>query len=962
MAARRLISDVMSRSAWRSEWRRSSSENLHLQPDLQERRVLSPARARPGTVSPSSAPRVARFGLSETGKADSAGAESPGLLFQRMRSRGDLAPAGQLPRQTHSASPEQVANIKMAGGSASLEARRALLISKGTMGLQRTMEKLAEEQRTKHESEVVKRTSRSLVDVPGRLVADFQGNRSLSFAQGINLLKREGVFDVDEVQEEGHENRLWAQDGSQELVRAELQAWRDDNIQADGVSEAVLVPSESKGQISSSSSGSEVVPPPAPKRGVAHKMTIAAVLQGSASAWKRMSASGGAKPVPDVDTIMAGSKSKHATGSQRTLVTPEPGANEETSEAGELLAAPDWVDNWLSEGNRPDIVDILAPPGKAVHDSLIKMSETIAPSVAEALFANMKQSEDSDDMDQSGSWIGSESSGSPRPTQSISQHRGQMGPHQPYEIYDPRSGQMRSHDPESEPRHVSKTRPGKPKAEEYYAQTGLGRFMASGASHKKARRKNNSPEKGKRDEIPAYMDKRVNVEIDDSEGAEVTAGRSMTGDGEEAHQDDGRQKKERKTRFGRHGGQATKDLVDSPKGKGKIWTTRDRLLTYGPSSPRIAGDERALQTQEAPKQPPERDQSKDHVPVGFLANSLLHHFGNGAEAPQVGGHSLAASLNVSFRSGNGAEAPQVGGHSLAASLNASFRSGTGAEAPQAGHSLAASKPEPAGNPSGPARSGALASGNSDLMKGSFCGGQKIEGGQLRSGPSAAPFSSQDSTATVTTTMMASTWQVAGPAGSESRSPRAAVTLSPAPLPPIVDVRQHGPGDITAHKAAQLGQKVTLSASQIQAVRELSVSGEWGSATSRRTAAAISAMNDRLSSMPLAQEDLTRGLRTPRDPGQRKPFTARGPGAGGVETAMVLPGGAVLGSPGGWAQSLGSEVGEHSPVSVGNVLTTWPKEASRTTSTFGIAPPRSARDIMAVSIFPFRLSSSQYETV
>jgi len=211
---------------------------------------------------------------------------------------------------------------------------------------------------------------------------------------------------------------------------------------------------------------------------------------------------------------------------------------------------------------------------------------------------------------------------------------------------------------------------------------------------------------------------------------------------------------------------------------------------------------------------------------------------------------------------------------------------------------------------------------------------------------------------VTTTMMASTWQVAGPAGSESRSPRAAVTLSPAPLPPIVDVRQHGPGDITAHKAAQLGQKVTLSASQIQAVRELSVSGEWGSATSRRTAAAISAMNDRLSSMPLAQEDLTRGLRTPRDPGQRKPFTARGPGAGGVETAMVLPGGAVLGSPGGWAQSLGSEVGEHSPVSVGNVLTTWPKEASRTTSTFGIAPPRSARDIMAATTGTSRKGSHE----
>eukprot|EP00933_Yihiella_yeosuensis_P051654 TRINITY_DN4962_c1_g2_i1.p1 TRINITY_DN4962_c1_g2~~TRINITY_DN4962_c1_g2_i1.p1 ORF type:complete len:754 (-),score=139.09 TRINITY_DN4962_c1_g2_i1:144-2222(-) len=153
--------------------------------------------------------------------------------------------------------------------------------------------------------------------------------------------------------------------------------------------------------------------------------------------------------------------------------------------------------------------------------------------------------------------------------------------------------------------------------------------------------------------------------------------------------------------------------------------------------------------------------------------------------------------------------------------------------------------------------------------------------------------------------------------SSSQQSSLQIQMSVEPLPPIVHVRDSGPGDVAGKTYAQTNAKVTLSAAALQAIR-------MGQLSEKTVTRSISQKAARKTSqeMPSHKESQDRVADAETERAKTASEVSRLPVSKrttyGVESAIVMPNG-VLGSPGGFTRSLGNEIGERSPVIPGKIL-------------------------------------------
>eukprot|EP00930_Biecheleria_cincta_P023731 TRINITY_DN1708_c0_g1_i1.p1 TRINITY_DN1708_c0_g1~~TRINITY_DN1708_c0_g1_i1.p1 ORF type:complete len:2490 (-),score=557.78 TRINITY_DN1708_c0_g1_i1:139-7608(-) len=137
-----------------------------------------------------------------------------------------------------------------------------------------------------------------------------------------------------------------------------------------------------------------------------------------------------------------------------------------------------------------------------------------------------------------------------------------------------------------------------------------------------------------------------------------------------------------------------------------------------------------------------------------------------------------------------------------------------------------------------------------------------------------------------------------------------------PLPRIVEVRETGPGDPTA--ASMVDKSISWSAAAVQGAR-VALRPEYQG--QRRPRQKQQQQQQQQQQPKSSTRALTPQSVTPAH-GIRLPVALRSL-ASTEEAAVVSKSGSVLGSPGGWANSLGKDLGYTSPIPPGIVLKTWP---------------------------------------
>eukprot|EP00931_Biecheleriopsis_adriatica_P088826 TRINITY_DN6305_c0_g1_i1.p1 TRINITY_DN6305_c0_g1~~TRINITY_DN6305_c0_g1_i1.p1 ORF type:complete len:3066 (+),score=781.42 TRINITY_DN6305_c0_g1_i1:72-9269(+) len=209
------------------------------------------------------------------------------------------------------------------------------------------------------------------------------------------------------------------------------------------------------------------------------------------------------------------------------------------------------------------------------------------------------------------------------------------------------------------------------------------------------------------------------------------------------------------------------------------------------------------------------------------------------------------------------------------------------------------------------------------------------------------------------------------------------SLPPRPAPPVVDLPLHQPADVHAALCAESGMHPAATAAYLQAMRlgrpvssTLGLSAETSSVSlskdssrvlplSKNSSAVLSSRASALSTAELAERQFQEMRREEsrakyKSKESLSKLSATGASQDGMsressalhlssadfnslrsEIAMVANG-TVLGSPGGWNQSLGIEVGQVQPVNVGKIIQTFPRAGGggRATTANASLTPRS----------------------